>query len=98
VQERVVGVGERLVLVDVHSREAGASSAERVDERPRLDQRRPARVHEHGGRLHAREVGGRDDPPRGLDEPQVQGEDVALLEERVFALCHGIAVAACTSQ
>src|ERR1700720_4433120 len=55
-QERVAGVAHRLVLVDVDGGHAGASGAQRGDERARRDQAGPARVHQQRRRLHALEI------------------------------------------
>ena len=90
----MAGVAQRLVLVDVDRRHAGAARAQRIDQRARLDQRRAAGVDEERGRLHAREVGGGDDAARRVDQAHVQRDDVAFLEERLLAARGGVAVGA----
>src|SRR5712692_7106216 len=81
----MAGVAHRLVLVDVDRGHAGASGAQRSDQRAGRDQAGPARVHQQRGRLHALEVGRGDDAARGVDQAHVQGDDVAFLEERGLA-------------
>ena len=70
----------------------GRPARRRCDQRARLDQRRAAGVDEQRGRLHAREVGRRDDAARRIDQPHVQRDDVALGEERLLAGGDGEAV------
>ena len=81
-EERIVGVDQRLGVIDVDGRHAGSSRAKRSDEGARLDEAGSAGVHEERRRLHARQVVRGDDPAGGIDETHVQREHVAALEER----------------
>ena len=61
-------------------------------QRARRDQWRAAGVDEKRSRLHAREVVGGHDAARGLHQPHVQRDDVAVREERVLARGGSVAV------
>jgi hypothetical protein len=71
----------RLLLVNVDSSEAGPPRPERRNQYTRFDQRRAARIDEQGCWFHAREVFGCNDVPGRLDEPRMQRDYIALLEE-----------------
>ena len=84
-QQRMTGVAHRLVLVDVDRGHARPPGFECGHQRAGLDQRRAAGVDEQRGRLHAREIVRGDDAARRIDQPHVQRDDVAALEECLLA-------------
>ena len=81
----MAGVAQRLVLVDVDRRHAGPAGPQRLDQRAGLDQRRAAGVDQKRGRLHAPQIVRGDDAARRVDQPHVQAEHVAALEEGELA-------------
>ena len=81
VEQRVLGVAQRLLVVDVDRRHAGAAGPQRVDQRAALDQLRAAGVDQQRRGLHAPQVVRGDDAARRIDQAHVQGEHVAALEE-----------------
>src|SRR5581483_5679327 len=94
-EERVVGVLYRLLLVDVHRGHSGAARFQRVFQGVLFDQAGPAGVDDHRGRLHAREVRGLDDAARRVDQAHVQRDHVAFFEECLLALRRRVPVRAC---
>jgi hypothetical protein len=86
-QQRIVGVEERLALVDVDRGQPGPPGAERGDQRAGLDQPGPARVDEQRGRLHEGQVRRGHEAAGGVDEPEVQRQNVACLEQ-LFGRAH----------
>ena len=74
-------VGNRLLLIDVYRRAPRPPGPQRGDQRAWLDQRCPAGVDQQRRRLHAREIVCSNDMTGLIDEPHVQRDDVALLEE-----------------
>ena len=91
VQQRMRGVAQRLLLIDIDRRHAGPAGAERLDQRAALDQLRAAGVDDQCGRLHAAEIVGGDDVAGFLDQPHVKRQHVAALEERKLARGHEMA-------
>jgi hypothetical protein len=56
VEQRMAQIAQGFLLVDVHRRHPGLPRLQRCDQRPGLDERRAARVHQECRRLHAGEV------------------------------------------
>ena len=65
----------------VHGGHAGAAPVQAGDEGVGLDQLGPGGVDQQGRGLHARQVFQGHDAPGVVRQPQLQGDDVALLEE-----------------
>ena len=71
----------RLVLVHVEARARDRARAQRRHERGLVDDRAARGVHEHRGRLHARERGRVDQVVRLAREGAMQRDDVGALEQ-----------------
>ena len=82
------GVAQRLFFIDVDCGKARAAGAERFDQRAALDQLRAAGVDDQRRRLHVAQIVGGDDAARGFDQPHVQRQHIAALEEGELARRH----------
>src|SRR5262247_444830 len=63
-EQGVVRVAQWLLFINVDGGHGWPSRAQSINKGARLDQRRPARVDQHGGGLHARQITPGDDAPR----------------------------------
>ena len=72
-----------LAFEDVDAGREDRAGLERAGERFLVHDRTASGVHEHRGRLHARELGCADEMPGRVVERDVQAHDIRLGEERV---------------
>ena len=97
-QQRVAGVSQRFVFVNIDGSHAWPARAQSSDKGTRLNQRRPACIDQQSAGFHARQIISGDDPLGLLYQSHVQGDHIACFEERALTLCRRIAIATRTLQ
>jgi hypothetical protein len=94
IQQGIGGVAQRFLVEHVDCRKARPAGTQCVHQRIRFDQAGAAGVDQDGRGLHPRQVLRLDDAARGIDQPHVQRNHVALLEERGLARCRLVTIRA----
>ena len=84
--EALGAAGFWLLGIDVHRRAVEPLLLEGLGQRVEVDHRPPARIDEAGPLLHPGELRGADHPPRLGRLGDVEGDEVALLEQRLQRL------------